>query len=158
MIKTEYFLQLSPTPLWRIRNQYRRCERKHLPISLNFLVDNGVDPARVQALFALAGHDRVTEMMLVSVIFLCLFEGEPLTARSGIDAWMRRKGGCPQTIEMAAKAFAREILDSEENVNPEIRVRERVIREQSQAFAHQSLLTSVNDRRLLVEEPFCVRG
>ena len=35
MIETRYFEQLCPKPLYRIRNQYRYCDRKKLPVSLN---------------------------------------------------------------------------------------------------------------------------
>ena len=150
MIGTEYFLQLCPTPVWRIRNQYRHYERKHLPISLQFLIDSGIDSKRVEPLIEMANHDRVTEMMLVSVIMLRLFAGESLHARTGIDAWLRRKGGCPKAIEEAADHFAQELLNEEACPDPELRVKERVIREQERMVSAQSLLASVNDGEMRI--------
>ena len=155
MIRTEYFFQLCPTPLWRIRNRYRLLERKHLPISLNFLVANGVAPSEVEPLTALAAGDRVAEMMLVSVVLLKLFEGEPMQARCGIEAWIRRRGGCPDEILACANEFCQRLLNREENADPAQRVKQRF---QTGVSHHRfcltgSLLFSVNEKKLLRSEP-----
>lgn len=114
MIPTEYFSQLSPSPLSRIRNRYRTVDRRCLPITLSFLTDCGLEAERVSPLRALAGDDRKCEMVLAAVIILRVFEHQPLHCRGGIRSWLRRKGGCPQNVLKKANAFVDALVEEEE--------------------------------------------
>ena len=153
MISTEFFRQLCPSPLWRIRNQFRHVDRRSLPISPAFLMNYGVPEESVRPLMELTLHDRVSDMMAVAVILLQLFEEEPLHSRCGLLAWMRRRGGCPPHIEAAAKALAQKILDEEEDKHPADRIKAIVKQEKIMAYEKKKLLLSANDKMLRLEEP-----
>ena len=135
MLTTNYFLQLTPTTLGRIRNRCRLTERRCLPISLNFLVECGADPERIKPLADMVAGDRVNEMMLVNSVILNLFERQYLRSRAGLTAWMRRKGGCPKELWDAGLELAREIIE-EDGCDPVERSRSLILLEQARNDRH----------------------
>lgn len=154
MIETRYFEQLCPKPLYRIRNQYRYCDRKKLPVSLMFLTLAGVDPEKVRPLQKLAAGDRVDEMVLAAYLLLHLFAHQPLKSRQALETWLRRKGRDFTRFEEPARAFAAAMLAEVGEVEP---AAARTAGEGRHHFccsmAGKSLLSSTNDKRLRIEEP-----
>lgn len=142
MLTTDYFRQLCPAPLYRIRNQYRFMARKYLPIGLGFLISNGVEPERVAPLAALTRGERVRETMLVQKLLEYIFEGEPFTARCAIDCWISRRGGCPAELDAAARAFADDLIE-----------RDWATSVSCDVAGSKNLLSPVNDKRYQVREP-----
>lgn len=109
MLTTSAFVQLVPSALNRIIANYRTSERLALPITLNYLKDNGVDEDLVESLTSRV-HTPYEERLLSALILIELFGNSMFLARAGLTSWLARQNADDEiALRLVAKQFADEL-------------------------------------------------
>lgn len=107
MLLTKHFYQLAPTPLGRLRNNYRAAVRNHLPCRLTFLADYDVSAETIARLRQVVATEDDERLFLV-YFFMRLFDNESFRAYGALESWMRRRKLHRPDLSQAAEAFARQ--------------------------------------------------
>lgn len=117
MLTFDMLRQLAPSPIGRIRNQFRFAERAHLPTRLTFLIQYEVPVETVEALRRNAANPE-DERILVAYVLMSLLEEDYFHARGALVCWLRRKGPVRYDLKEAAEAFAVEFKRQDASQRP----------------------------------------